>query len=98
MTRVLPLAILLLVGLGCRRSSPEADADLADGLPWLYANYEGETDRVADMLRNLEARTYMSLDLDAGVVPRWRSPRPTWRASSGPTGRWTAPCPWRSRT
>ena len=74
MTRVLPLAILLLVGLGCRRSSPEADADLADGLPWLYANYEGETDRVADMLRNLEARTYMSLDLDAGVVPRSLEP------------------------
>lgn len=76
MTRVLPLASLLLVGLGCRRTSPQADADLADGLPWLYANYETDAQDVAEMLRTLEARTYLSLELEGGVVGRSLEPLP----------------------
>jgi len=72
----LPVALFaaLIVTSAGRRSSPEADADLATGLPWLFTNFEAEEDDIAPVRRGLETQTYLSLDLDGGVVPRSLEP------------------------
>lgn len=72
MTRAAALLLpaLLLAAGACRRASPQADAALAENLPWLYANFDGDAEEVAEVLRSIEARTYETLDLTGGVVPR----------------------------
>ncbi|MFK7929833.1 MAG: hypothetical protein AB8H79_16690 [Myxococcota bacterium] len=73
---ILPLSLFaaLVLTAACRRASPEADADLATGLPWLFTNFEADDEDIAPMLRGLETQTYLSLELDGGVVPRSLEP------------------------
>ena len=73
MRPVIGCVVLLLSG-ACRRSSPEADAELATGLGWLFANFEGDEQDLGPVLRGLENQTYLSLELEGGVVPRSLEP------------------------
>lgn len=66
---VLPL--LLPIGLlGCARTSPAADAELNDALPWLLANFDGDSEEIAEVLLAMEAKTYLTLDLDGSEPDR----------------------------
>ncbi len=57
-------SLFLLVG--CARTSPAADAELADAMPWLFANFEGDADEVAEVLRAIETKTYVTLEMGSG--------------------------------
>lgn len=64
----------LIVATGCARQSPLGDAELSEGIPYTFANFDGDEDLLADAIRAIEEKTYLTLDLDAGEVPRSLQP------------------------
>lgn len=64
------LVLSALVASGCSRTSPAADAELNEALPWLFANFEGDPDEIAEVLLAIEQKTYLTLDLDGNELDR----------------------------
>lgn len=77
MGRIILACATPLLLAACARSSPEADADLAVGMPLLFQIFEEEDRQIGELLRNLETQTYTSLDLASnGVIERSFEPVP----------------------
>jgi len=66
----LTLATSLALASGCARTSPAADAELAQATPWLFANFEGDATEIAEVLRAIEDKTYLTVELDGNEVDR----------------------------
>lgn len=68
MGRIILACATPLLLAACARSSPEADADMAAGMPLLFQIFEEEDRQIGELLRNLETQSYTSLDLAANSV------------------------------